>query len=55
MKKVGYGSMCLSSSHGGKPKIRRILVEAGLGKKQDPISKITSLKRGGGMAYVTEC
>jgi hypothetical protein len=31
-------------SYGGKPKIR-----AGLGKKQDPISKITREKRAGGV------
>jgi hypothetical protein len=29
---------------------RRIMVQAGLGKKQDPISKITGVKMAGGLA-----
>jgi hypothetical protein len=33
----------------------RIIVQAGLGKKQDPISKIIRTKRAGGMAQVVEC
>jgi hypothetical protein len=31
---------------------RRLMVQAGLGKEQDPICKITRAKRAGGMAQV---
>jgi hypothetical protein len=31
------------------------MVQAGLGKKQHPISKTTRAKRGGGVAQVIEC
>jgi hypothetical protein len=34
---------------------KKITVHAGLGQKQDPISKITNVKRAGGVAQVVEC
>jgi hypothetical protein len=37
-------------SNGGKHKNRRITVQANLGKKQEPISKIIRVKRAGDVA-----
>jgi hypothetical protein len=34
---------------------RKIEVQPGLGKKRDPISKITTSKRAGGVAHMVEC
>jgi hypothetical protein len=34
---------------------KRIMVQAGLGVKRDPISKITKDKRAGGVAQVVKC
>jgi hypothetical protein len=34
---------------------KRIIIQATLGKKQKPISKITRVQRAGGVVQVTEC
>jgi hypothetical protein len=53
-KKVGHGGMHLSSQLPQKVLRRRIMVQANLGKKQDPISKITRANRAGGMAKAVQ-
>jgi hypothetical protein len=47
---AGHSGTCLSFQL-----TRRIFVQAGLGKKRDPIPKIARTKRDGGMAQVIEC
>jgi hypothetical protein len=49
-KKLGMGVHACHPSYSGKHKIGGSSVQANLGKKQDPISKITRAKRTGGMA-----
>jgi hypothetical protein len=39
----------------GKAYIKRIMVQTSLGKKQDPISKITKASKCRGMLQVVEC
>jgi hypothetical protein len=48
-KKAVCGSMCLSALLLWGVKSRQIAIQAGLGERQDPISKITRAKRAGGM------
>jgi hypothetical protein len=43
-----------NSSYLGNREIGRIMVQTSLGKKRDPISKITRAKRAGGVAQVVE-
>jgi hypothetical protein len=52
-KKLEVVARACHHIYGRKYKIR-ITVQSGLGKKQDPISKITRAKRAGGMAQEVE-
>jgi hypothetical protein len=49
-KKTGIVAHACHPSNGGKHKNRRITVQANLGKKQEPISKIIRVKRAGDVA-----
>jgi hypothetical protein len=54
-KKLGVGGACLSSQLCQEAWNRRVMVQAGLGKTWDPISKIIRAKRAGGVAQAIEC
>jgi hypothetical protein len=54
MKKLGMVVHAIIPARSGSIN-RRIVVQTGLGKKQECISKITRAKRAGGMAQEGEC
>jgi hypothetical protein len=49
-----YSGTCLSSQLWQEASTRRIVVQAGQDRKQDPISKITRAKRAGGVDQAVE-
>jgi hypothetical protein len=53
--KSGCGSVCLSSQPGQEAKKRRITVQASMGKRQDPISKIIITTSTRGVSPAVEC
>jgi hypothetical protein len=53
-EKVGVVAIAWHPSNAGKCEIKRIRVKTGLGKKQDPISKIAQGKSTVGIAQVVE-
>jgi hypothetical protein len=54
-KNAGCGSVCLPFQPGQEAKKRRITVQASMGKRQDPISKIIIATSTGDVSPAVEC